>query len=111
MWTPGTCCGHAAERLGAAQRADADDDGAALVQAARAQLAHEIGQHRHVEAELGLDELRAGIDLSFQIADAVAERRHEGIGGGAEKQIWRNVELAARGKSAAIAHVLGNAQQ
>ena len=78
---------HARERLGAAERAEADDDGGALVQFARTQLAHEIGKQRHIEAELRLNELRPGRNLIFEIVDALAIRRRKRICGGAEEEL------------------------
>ena len=64
-----------------------------------------------IEAELGLDEAGAGLDLQFEIGDALAIGRHEGIGGGAEEEIGRDVELAAGGEGRALDHVAGDAQQ
>ena len=79
--------GHPAQGLGAAQRADADQDGRTTMQTALADCPHEILKQRQVEAELGLNETRAGVDLAFEICDAVPVRRHEGIGGRTQEQI------------------------
>src|SRR5271169_1974188 len=71
--------GHPAQRLGRAQSADADNDRTMLMQLARANFPHEIGELLHVEAELRLNELRAGFDLHSKIVDAVAIRRSERV--------------------------------
>ncbi len=63
MWMPGTL-----ERIQRAVLAEASGPtptrkNAFLVRARIAHLLHEFAEHRHVEAVLGLDELRAGRDL------------------------------------------------
>ncbi len=102
---------HPAQGAGAAQGADADDDLAAPMQFPRPDFAHEVFEQRQIEAELGLDELGAGIHLLFQIDDPVAMRRHEGIGGGADEQAGGTVEFSSGGVLAAVAHAACDVQQ
>src|ERR1019366_6219605 len=103
--------GHPAQGLGAPERAHADDDRRALMQAACADLAHEGFEQLQVKAELRLDELRAGVDLALQIGHALSIGWHERVRRGAEKQPRRQLQPPPRGVLAAVAHTAQDVQQ
>ena len=85
IWTPGDAGAHPARGLGGGERADADQNETTLVEAHVARLGHEGLQHREVEAILGLDELRAGVDLFGEPDGTEVMRRRERVLGRAEE--------------------------
>src|SRR6516162_11333603 len=60
---PGHLVPHEVERVAGPDRADAGQDVALLVQAELADLRHPVPEGGYVEDELGLHELRSGVDL------------------------------------------------
>ena len=101
------------QRAMGAHRADSGEDGAAFVQAEVADPGQPGGKGRHVEDELRLHELRAGLDLPGQPVGGLLGGlgcflAGAGVSGrildSAEKKGRRRLQLAARHQPALVAH-------
>src|SRR3954453_8187480 len=93
---PGDLVVHELQRQGASHDEDRRDQSAARGEAARAPPRHERLEALGHEADLQLQEARAGVGLLRGAGDADAERRRAGVLDRADQQPWRRVEHAAR---------------
>src|SRR5438270_9518414 len=94
-----------AERSRRTDEADRGQQRAPAREAGAHRFRHEVREPLRLEADLELEEARAGADLLQGAVDAVVVRRSARVLHGAEEQVWRRLDAASRqiaagGKSA-----------
>src|SRR5690606_11089781 len=99
----GDVAAHPARGPRRSQRADPYHEVAALVEAPIAEAREELAERLDVEAELRLDEARAGVDLLGQARHLDLRRHGEGIGRGAEEERRRPIDSRAGKEPALVA--------
>jgi hypothetical protein len=98
------------QREGASHDQDRRDQRAARGQAGRDRLGHERLEALGHEADLQLQEARAGLGLRRGARDAVLQRRRAGVLDRADAQPWRGIEDAAR-EVAALGEAAGDGDE
>jgi hypothetical protein len=93
------------------QRPYAHEDEDALVQTHVPDLGHERAESGEVEAELGLDEVCAGIDFFRQPDWSEVVGWGERVAGSAEEQVWRGIYGPAAEEGSFVPEDAGGAQQ